>query len=292
MTVTETEHPASARRIRTDGGNLNVVDRPGEAPTVVLMHGFPDDHHIYDKLMPLLANRVVAFDWLGYGASDRPDERPFEHRARQAELTAVVAALPDERVVLVGHDASGPEAIDWAIGHPDLVERIVLLNTYYGSSRALRLPELIGLLAEPALAPLADAMLDDPQQRQWLLRYTGRQFGAVEGDDNGIAARAIMPQFFGDPNALPAIRAWTADLPAALDRQDRLIAAGGLQTLEVPVSVVFGAADRYLGADLARHLAGLFANAELELIEDAGHWPQWDQPSAVAQAITTATRRG
>ncbi len=291
MTVTETVFPATARRIETDGGSLNVIDRPGEAPTVVLMHGFPDDHHIYDKLMPRLANRVVAFDWLGYGASDRPDERPFEPAARQAELTAVVAALADERVVLVGHDASGPEAIDWAIEHPELVERIVLLNTYYGTGRALRLPELIGLLAEPRLAPLADAMLDDPQQRQWLLRYTGRGFGAVEGDENGIAARAIMPQFFGERNALAAIRGWTADLPAALERQDRRIAAGALQTLEVPVSVVFGAADRYLGRDLARHLAGLFVSAELELIDDAGHWPQWDQPNAVAQAIATVTRR-
>jgi pimeloyl-ACP methyl ester carboxylesterase len=292
MSAADTQSPARSRRIVLDRGSLNLVDRPGEDPTVVLMHGFPDDHHIYDLLTPLLANRTVAFDWLGYGDSDRPDGTPLDPPDRQSELTGLIDALGVERVVLVGHDASGPEAIDWAIGHADRVDRLVLLNTYYGSEGALRLPQLIRLLAEPALAPLADALLDDLQQRQWLLRYTARQFGAPEEDDeDGIAARAIVPQFFGTPNALPAIRAWVADLHPALERQDRVIAAEALKTLAAPVSVAFGAGDPFLGPDVARHLAGLFGGAEVDLVEEAGHWPQWDQAEAVAQTIATAAAR-
>jgi haloalkane dehalogenase len=61
--------------------------------------------------------------------------------------------------------------------------------------------------------------------------------------------------------------------------------------LELPVTVVFGAADRYLNPDLARQLACLFRHAELHLVQDASHWPQWDQPELVARLLTTATPR-
>jgi pimeloyl-ACP methyl ester carboxylesterase len=51
---------------------------------------------------------------------------------------------------------------------------------------------------------------------------------------------------------------------------------------------VFGAADRYLDPELARHLAGLFRRADLQLVEAASHWPRWDQPEMVAQVIKQA----
>ena len=41
------------------GGSLYVLDYAGEEPAIVLMHGFPDDHRIYDKLVPLLSPRRV-----------------------------------------------------------------------------------------------------------------------------------------------------------------------------------------------------------------------------------------
>jgi pimeloyl-ACP methyl ester carboxylesterase len=43
--------------------------------------------------------------------------------------------------------------------------------------------------------------------------------------------------------------------------------------------------------DLARHVAGLFRHVDLQLVEDASHWPQWDQPELVAQLIKQATSR-
>jgi pimeloyl-ACP methyl ester carboxylesterase len=54
------------------GDRLHVVDRPGEDPPCVLMHGFPDDHHIYDRFTPLLsppAGRHLRF--FGYGGPNR-----------------------------------------------------------------------------------------------------------------------------------------------------------------------------------------------------------------------------
>lgn len=93
----------------------------------------------------------------------------------------------------------------------------------------------------------------------------------------GVGTASIAPQFFGgadQSDALTAIRAWTAALYPAQDEQDSHIAAGHLAALNVPVTLVFGARDQYPDPDLARHLAGLFTDAELRLVEAASHWPQ------------------
>jgi 2-hydroxy-6-oxonona-2,4-dienedioate hydrolase len=153
---------------------------------------------------------------------------------------------------------------------------------------------MIRLLADPQLRPLADAMLADPNLRAWLLAHTARRFGLDPADPGGVAAASVQPQFFGGGDqldALAAVRAWTAGLFASLDRQDAHVAAGQLAALELPVMLAFGVADSYLTPELARHLAGLFRHADLRLVEDASHWPQWDQPERVAQLVTSATPR-
>jgi pimeloyl-ACP methyl ester carboxylesterase len=283
------------RMVQTPNGRLHVTDHPGQDPALVLLHGFPDDSRIYDRLAPLLApRRAVALDWLGYGRSDRVQPSLSGDAQHQHQLRAVLDSLQLDRVVLVGHDASGPDAIDYTLHEPGRVDHLILLNTYYGHAPTLRLPELIRLLADPNLTPLADAMLEDPNLRLWLLGHTARQFGLDPADQGGVAVAAVQPQFFGgadSPDALAAVRAWTAALFPSLDRQDAHIAAGHLAALELPVTLVFGAADPYLNPDLARHLAGLFRHADLHLVEGASHWPQWDQPEPVARLITQATPR-
>ncbi len=87
------------------------------------------------------------------------------------------------------------------------------------------------------------------------------------------------------------VRAWTAALSPSLDRHDARIAAGDLAALDLPVTLVFGADDPYLNPDLARHLAGLLTHADVHLVEDASHWPQWDQPETVAQLTKHAAPR-
>jgi haloalkane dehalogenase len=278
------------RLLDYDGGHLYVRDHPGRTPAIVAMHGFPDDSRIYDRLIgPLGPQRVVTFDWIGYGRSSRRDSGESSAIGRQQELLAVFDALKLEQAVLVGHDASGPEAIQFALAHPQRVARLVLLNTYYGRRPNLRLPEMIALMADPALTPLTDAIVDDPNQRLWLLAYTGRRLGL---DDNlppdGLGTVSVVPQFFGDDSqsdALAEIRAWTGDLPAALDRQDAEIASARLQTIKAPVSVIFGRDDPNLTPDVAQHICELFTNSDVHLIDRASHWPQWDQPAEVADLI-------
>ncbi len=277
------------RQVPTAMGRLQVTDHPGDEPALVLMHGFPDDSRIYNRLVPLLSpRRAVAFDFLGYGGSDRPRTGALDPAGHPHQLGAVLDELGIQTAVLVGHDASGPVAIDYALTAPDRVGQLILLNTYYGHAPALRLPEMIRLLADPDMTPLADAMLDDPGQLLWLLGHTGRRFGDDPLDPGSVGVAAVVPQFFGDgdhPNALPAIRAWTAALFGDLDTQDRRIARGQLAGLDIPVSLAFGALDRYLNPDLAAHLASLFPKAVLHLVDGASHWPQWDRLNAVSELI-------
>jgi haloalkane dehalogenase len=287
--MTEAHEVTNERRVDTPHGQVFVRDIPGEDPPIVLMHGFPDDHRIYDKLVSQLApRRAVAFDWLGYGRSDRSDAAGFTFEEHGSELAAVLDELDIARAVLVGHDASGPDAVAFALAHPQQVAHLVLLNTIFGHQPSMQLPEMIRLLADPTLTPLADAMINDDAQRLWLLQHTAAHWGLDALDPDGLAMQSILPQFFGDADqrdALAAIRAWTAGLFGSLNEQDALIDSGALGHLGVPVSIIFGETDRYLNPSLADEIAGLFQDPSVHLVKGASHWPQYDQPGAVAELL-------
>jgi pimeloyl-ACP methyl ester carboxylesterase len=99
-------------------GNYRIYAREyaGEEPTIVLMHGFPDNLHLYDRLVPYLSpqRRLVTFDFLGWGASDKPARYAYTAANQEGELDAVIQNLALQQVVLVAHDASGPPAIEGA----------------------------------------------------------------------------------------------------------------------------------------------------------------------------------
>jgi haloalkane dehalogenase len=277
------------RLVETPNGTLFIREIPGDDPPIVLMHGFPDDHSIYERLLPLLGpRRAVAFDWHGYGRSDRSDLGGFSLKEHASELEALLDQLDIERAVLVGHDASGPDAVAFAVVHPHRVTHLVLLNTIFGHLPSLKLPEMIRLLADPDLIPLADALINDDAQRLWLLQLTADHWGMDAGDPQGIALRSILPQFFGSadqPDALVAIRGWTASLFDSLHEQDQLVDSGALGALEVPVSIIFGESDHYLNPSLAREIAALFTAPSLYIVQDASPWPQHDQPQVVADLL-------
>jgi pimeloyl-ACP methyl ester carboxylesterase len=96
-----------ARWVHGDGVDLAVYER-GSGPTVLLVHGYPDTHAVWDGVAARLADRfhVVAYDVRGAGASSRPPRREaygFEHLL--ADMSAVLDAVsPDAPVHLVGHD--------------------------------------------------------------------------------------------------------------------------------------------------------------------------------------------
>src|SRR5262250_2094104 len=70
---------------------IYVRDHPGSEPAIILMHGFPDNVHLYDRLSPYLSppRRVVLFDFLGWGSSDKPSGYPYTTANQVGDLDAV-----------------------------------------------------------------------------------------------------------------------------------------------------------------------------------------------------------
>jgi haloalkane dehalogenase len=288
----ETAPAATELRVGTPKGSIFTRQIPGEDPPVVLMHGFPDDHRIYRRLLPRLSpRRAVAFDFLGYGRSGRPDDAGFSLEEHGSQLTAVLDELGIERAVIVGHDASGPDAVSYAVAHPERVAGLVLLNTVFGHQKSLRMPEMTRLFAEPDLSSLADDLTSDTNQLLWLLQRWAVQWDLDAADPEGVGAQSILPQFLGGddhPAALGSIRRWSASWLGSLDKQDALISSGALRRLEPGVSIIFGEQDRYLSPALAAEISGLFSDPSFHLVA-AGHYPQYDQPAAVADLIKRST---
>jgi haloalkane dehalogenase len=259
---------------------------PGSGVPVVLMHGFPDNTHLYDQLVPHLTGRrpVVRFDFLGWGRSDKPVGYPYTAANQIGDLTAVVSAV-DERLgagklVLVAHDASGPPAIDWALANTARVATLVLLNTYYHWTPALRRPPAIALYSTPIVRVAARAIASRRPDLDRRL-YTWQVGRFVH--DPALRER-LVPQLYEEfLPARPAFWRLNNDLLGTVIIHRRRIPE--LRRFDPPVRVIFGAGDRYLNPRVARNLATLFPNSELHLLEDAGHFVQVDQPQQVADLI-------
>src|SRR5690606_11829829 len=115
---------------------LHVVEEGNpHGPTLVLVHGWPDTHALWDRVAPLLADdfRILRYDNRGAGASTVPREVAhyrLEHLA--ADLHAVIDALaPNDPVHLLGHDWGA--VLCWeAVCEPDAGERIASYTSISG----------------------------------------------------------------------------------------------------------------------------------------------------------------
>jgi haloalkane dehalogenase len=291
-----TDSPSSAlpsfteHRVKRDRGNLSVRDFPGRGPAFVLLHGFPDNSHIYDDLIPHLVaagRRTIALDFLGFGASDKPEGAQYGFEQQLGDLEAVVAALALDKIVPVGHDAGGPAAVNFALRHPERTAAVCLMNAFHGDAPGLRVPEFIELFSNKGLKALTRHFLASPQQFAWLLGFQRDQM------QNGLteAQKARYTDFLGPiidnnfrqrPSAGPAFAQMTYQLTDE-------IAANTARLLEfrrsdVPLLLIWGKYDPYLHITVADYMRSQARNAALHGLE-AGHWPQIDAAADVARIL-------
>ena len=267
---------------------IYVKEYPGEEPSIVLMHGFPDNLHLHDRLVPYLSSRrVVTFDFLGWGASDKPSNYPYTAKNQIGELDAVIQQLKLGKVVLVAHDASGPPAIDWALSNPDQTAALVLLNTYYCAMPTLRPPEAIFLFSTPVIRAIArpiSAMFDHLIFRRMYWWQVGRFFRDAEIRNQFVPL--LYQQFDATPSARPAFFGLNADLLRTVQAGTKTIPK--LREFKRPVRIIFGASDPYLNKGVAQRFHELFPISDMFLLPSARHFVQMDEPQEVARLILSA----
>ncbi|MGW5438533.1 SDR family oxidoreductase [Nocardia asteroides] len=134
--TTDTLAPANRRTVRNGDFELAVFEYgDAAADTVVLVHGWPDTHHLWDKVIPLLAQRfhVVAYDTRGHGESTRT-QRTADFRLDELarDFYAVLDAVsPDRPVHVLAHDWGSVQVWE-AVCEPQAAERVASFTSVSG----------------------------------------------------------------------------------------------------------------------------------------------------------------
>jgi haloalkane dehalogenase len=280
----------SERYILNGNDRIYAREWAGVGPAFVLMHGFPDNLHIYDDLVPHLVaggRRVVAFDFLGFGASDKRAGASYSFNQQLTDLETVVATLELGKIVPVAHDASGPAALNYALAHPDGVESVIMLNSAYADEPTELWPEMITLFATGSLQALAMAIAQSPEQFGWLLDWQRQKFRdslteAHKPRFDAFLGPLIADNLVSQPSSGPAFVQLAAQFSDAHVQNARRLPE--LKTLDVPVKLIWGSHDPYLTVAMAERRMSQLKHASLTLVP-AGHWLQVDEPEQVAKAM-------
>lgn len=145
--------PWGSRFVEQDGGvRMAYLDEgPRDARvTFLLLHGNPTWGFLYRRFVERLATRyrVLVPDHVGFGRSDKPQDRSYYTLARHVEnLTRLMDGVDASNVVPVIQDWGGPIGMGWALRHPDHVAGVVVLNTWaFVREPAMKLPWLFKFL--------------------------------------------------------------------------------------------------------------------------------------------------
>lgn len=280
-------------RVERAGGSVYVRDFPGNGPAFVMVHGFPDNSHIYDALIPHLAaagRRAVTIDFLGYGASDKPEGAQYSFEQQLGDLEAVVEALDLGTIIPVGHDSGGPAAVNFALRHPTKVAGICLFNAFYGHAPSQRVPEFIELFSNKNLKALTRHFLASPQQFAWLLNFQRSQMQIGLNDRqkalyDGFLGPIVDKNFSQRPSAGAAFGQMTYQLLDQLAADTARLP--DLRRFDMPILLIWGTADGYLHVSVAEHLKSQAKHAAIHRLE-AGHWPQIDEAEDAARIMLAA----
>lgn len=285
------DHPTFVEhRISRGEGKVYARDYAGSGPAFVLMHGFPDNLHIWDDLIPFLVasgRRVVTFDFLGFGASDKPAGAVYSFKQQLGDLEAVVGRLGLGKIVPVAHDSSGMATLNYVLAHPGGVDSAIMLNSAYSEDSTVLWPEMITLFATRSMQALAIAIAQSPEQFGWLLKWQQKKFldslpEAQIPHFSAFIGPLISDNFIARPGAGPAFVQLAAEFFDEHARNAKHLTA--LKTLDIPVKLIWGRYDPYFPAAMAERRQSQLKNASLTVIP-AGHWLQADEPAQVAKAM-------
>ncbi|MBH8578058.1 alpha/beta hydrolase [Nostocaceae cyanobacterium CENA369] len=269
--------------ITTNGVKLHYVTQ-GAGPLMVMLHGFPEFWYSWRHQIPEFAKyfQVVALDLRGYNDSDKPKEQSaYVMDEFVKDIEGVIKGLGYDKCILVGHDWGGAIAWFFAYAHPEMVERLIVLN-----------------LPHPAKFVQG---LSTPQQllRSWyifLFQLPLLPELLLQSADFQLIERTIQGTAF-NKNAFTQ-----ADLDAYKDAAAKRGAIAAMLNyyrnslsqfmpnkkwgiLDVPTLMIWGENDTALGKELTYDTTAYVRNLKIRYIPHCGHWVQQEQPEKVNQYI-------
>lgn len=251
-------------------GTRIFYEAAGSGSVVVLLHSGNLDRRMWDPQFLALArdHRVIRYDARGYGRSG-PASSPYRG---DDDLRALLTALHVPRASLVGLSQGGRIAIDFALAHPDMVDRLVL--------------------AAPGLSG-------------WTYRYRDTTWLADarrardRGDSAGIALAWLEQDFMRPAMAQPSVAAtlrriasengrfWMEVLRygGEADRQGDPPALHRTGLIRAPTLLIIGGLDSRDLRELADTLAGSIPDLRRVVFENTGHLSNLEQPERFTRVV-------
>ncbi len=246
----------------------------GQGPPLVLIHGVAGRATQWSETMERLgeSHTVLAPDLLGHGDSAKP-RGDYSLGAHASGIRDLLVGLDIERASIVGHSLGGGIAMQFAYQFPERCQRLVLVSSgglgadVHPLLRAATLPGsefVLPVLAHPKVVTAAAA----------LPRALGK-VGLRTRPDLTEMARGY--QSLANPEARSAfihtLRSVIDPTGQRINASDRLYLASKMPTL-----IVWGARDRIIPVEHAQPAHEGMPGSQLELFEDAGHFPQLEDP--------------
>ncbi len=243
--------------------DLHVVDEGAGRPPLLLVHGFTGSDIDWVDVQPALAarRRVVSYTHRGHGDSVHTTSYSLDELV--GDLESVVEQLQLAPMHLLGHSMGGVVALRYALAHPDPLASLILMDTFAAPPSDGSMGAMIDGMVDTAMRDGVGAVLDGM-----------RPFLAAAPPE--IAARVEYKVLHMDPAAFVTLGRSLASFPSMADRLGELA--------HLPVTVIVGANDTPL-LDSARFLHDAIPGSRLEVVPDAGHSPQEDNPDAWLRAV-------
>ena len=260
------------------------ADVSGDGPAVLLLHGQPGSAGDWARVTTGLANDflVVAPDRPGYG---RTGGQALGFAGNADAVVALLDRLGIDRFIAVGHSWGGGVALSIAARHPQRVRGLVLVSSVGPGApatwddRLLATPILGEIFAALTIGATGRLLGIDRVQSLADRRLAGRTLEAV---------RALTRLTGADTGS----RVWQSFVTEQRSLLTELHLLGSvLGSLEVPVAVLHGSADRVVPPSVAAMLTSTIPGAERKLLPGAHHLLPLDHPEEVVEAVREVNAR-
>lgn len=271
--------------ITANGVRLHYVTQ-GEGPLMLMLHGFPEFWYSWRHQIPEFArdHKVVAVDLRGYNDSDKPSDRSAYALPKLVQDVAeIIQGLGYDRCTLVGHDWGGAIAWNVAYAHPELLDRLIVLNLPHPAKfqQGLRTPRQLlrsSYIFFFQLPFLPEAVLKWNNYKLLGNAFTGMAVnkGAFTADDLAAYKAAAAK-----PGALTSMLNYYRNL-----FQIKLMAGDRhWEVLKTPTLLIWGEKDVALGKELTYGTETYVENLQIRYVPNASHWVHHEQPALINQWI-------